>query len=65
MEFESCGFKYLARGRLGVDLKTTVIDWPVMRDFQLACFKSGLPNLDIPQDHTFWLPSTIIALKIT
>ena len=24
-----------------------------MRDFQLAFFKSGLPHLDIPQDHAF------------
>ena len=24
-----------------------------MRDFQLAWFKSGLPHIDIPQDHAF------------
>lgn len=39
--------------KLGLDLYTEVIDWEEMRDFQLAWFKSGLPNIDIPQDHAF------------
>ena len=39
--------------KLGLDLYTEVINWPEMRDFQLAYFKSGLPNIDIPQDHAF------------
>jgi len=39
--------------KLEVDLQTTVIDWPQLRDFQLSYFKSGLPNLDVPQDHMF------------
>ncbi len=38
---------------LGLDLFTEVIDWEDMRDFQLAWFKSGLPLLDVPQDHAF------------
>lgn len=39
--------------KLGLDLYTEVINWEEMRDFQLAWFKSGLPNLDVPQDHAF------------
>ena len=38
---------------LGLDLFTEVINWNEMRDFQLAFFKSGVPHLDIPQDHAF------------
>lgn len=40
-------------GKLGLDLYTEVINWEEMRDFQLAFFKSGVPHLDIPQDHAF------------
>lgn len=39
--------------KLGLDLHTEVIDWQEMRDFQLAFFKAGTPNVDIPQDHAF------------
>jgi N-acetyl sugar amidotransferase len=39
--------------KLGLDLYTEVINWNEMRDFQLAFFKSGVPHLDIPQDHAF------------
>lgn len=39
--------------KLGVNLKTEVINWEEERDFQLAFFKSGVPHLDIPQDHAF------------
>ena len=39
--------------KLGVDLYTEVINWNEMRDFQLSFFKSGVPHLDIPQDHAF------------
>lgn len=39
--------------KLGVDLYTEVINWKEMQDFQLAFFKSGVPHLDIPQDHAF------------
>ncbi len=39
--------------KLGLDLYTEVINWEDMRDFQLAMFKSGVPHLDIPQDHAF------------
>lgn len=39
--------------QLGLDLYTEVINWEEMRDFQLAFFKSGVPHIDIPQDHAF------------
>ena len=39
--------------KLGLDLYTEVINWEEMRDFQLAYFKSGVPHIDIPQDHAF------------
>ena len=38
---------------LNVDLYTEVINWEEMRLFQLAFFKSGVPHIDIPQDHSF------------
>jgi N-acetyl sugar amidotransferase len=37
--------------RLGFDLVTHVVDWEEMQDLQLAFFRSGVPNQDIPQDH--------------
>jgi N-acetyl sugar amidotransferase len=39
--------------KLGLELFTEVINWEEMRDFQLAWFKSGVPHIDIPQDHAF------------
>ncbi|QNI57184.1 exsB family protein [Synechococcus sp. BIOS-U3-1] len=39
--------------KLGLDLFTEVINWEEMRDFQLAWFKSGVPHIDLPQDHAF------------
>lgn len=39
--------------KLGLDLFTEVINWQEVRDFQLAMFKSGLPNIDGPQDIAF------------
>ncbi len=38
---------------LGLDLYTEVINWEEMKDFQLAYFKSGVPTIDVPQDHAF------------
>tara|TARA_Y100000589_G_scaffold254942_1_gene243876 strand:+ start:149 stop:1291 length:1143 start_codon:yes stop_codon:yes gene_type:complete len=38
---------------LKLDLFTDVVNWEQMQDFQLAFFKSGLPHIDIPQDHAF------------
>lgn len=39
--------------KLELDLYTEVINWEEMKDFQLAFFKSGVPHIDIPQDHAF------------
>ena len=39
--------------KLNLDLYTEVINWEEMRTFQLAFFKSGVPHIDIPQDHAF------------
>lgn len=36
------------------DLYTHVIDWEEMRDLQLAYFKAGIANQDVPQDHAFF-----------
>lgn len=39
--------------KLGLDLYTEVINWEEMKDLQLALFKSGVPHLDLAQDHAF------------
>lgn len=39
--------------KLGVDLHVEKMDWNEMREMQLAWFRTGLPNLDVPQDHAF------------
>ncbi len=39
--------------KLNVDLHTIVIDWNTIKELQRAYMYSGLPNLDIPQDHVF------------
>jgi N-acetyl sugar amidotransferase len=39
--------------RLNLDMHTLVIDWDEMRDLQQAYFRSGVANLDVPQDHAF------------
>jgi hypothetical protein len=39
--------------KLGLELFTEVINWEEMKAFQLGYFKSGLPNIDVPQDHAF------------
>ncbi len=39
---------------LNLDLYTEVIDWPEMRDLQVAFLKSGVPHIDTPQDHAFF-----------
>ena len=37
----------------GFDLKTQVVDWEEMKDLQVAYLRSGMSNLDVPQDHIF------------
>jgi len=39
---------------LGLELFTVVINWKEMRDLQLAFFRSGVPHIDLPQDHAFF-----------
>ena len=39
---------------LKLDLFTEVVNWPEMRDLQLAFFKAQVPHLDTPQDHAFF-----------
>lgn len=38
----------------GLDLFTYVVDWEDMRNLQVAYFRSGIANLDVPQDHVFF-----------
>lgn len=40
--------------KMGIDLKTIVIDWNIFKELQRAYMFSGLPNLDVPQDHVFF-----------
>ena len=40
--------------KLGLDLYTHVVDWEEIKDLQLAYFKSGVPHIDVPQDHAFF-----------
>lgn len=39
---------------LELDLYTEVIDWPEMKDLQLAFFKAQVANIDTPQDLAFF-----------
>ena len=48
---------------LSLDLHTTVIDWPEMRDIQRSFFLSGVANLDVPQDHAFIATLYSVAIK--
>jgi len=49
--------------KLGLDLYTHVIDWEEMKDLQLAYFKSGVPHIDVPQDHAFFATMYHFAAK--
>lgn len=48
---------------LGLDLYTEVIDWEEMKKLQLAYFKSGVPHIDTPQDHSFFATMYKFASK--
>ncbi len=39
--------------KLGVHLHIQKLNWEELRQMQIAFFKSGLSNLDVPQDHAF------------
>lgn len=49
--------------KLNFDLFTEVVNWEEVKDLQLAYFKSGLANLDVPQDHAFFAGLYGYALK--
>lgn len=48
---------------LGLDLYTHVVDWEEIKDLQLAYFKSGVPHIDVPQDHAFFATMYDFASK--
>lgn len=48
---------------LGLDLLTEVIDWGEMKDLQRAFFRSGVPHIDTPQDHSFFATMYKFATK--
>jgi N-acetyl sugar amidotransferase len=48
---------------LGLDLYTQVINWEEIKDLQLAFFKSGVPHIDVPQDHAFFATMYKFASK--
>lgn len=48
---------------LGLDLYTEVVNWEEMKDLQLAYFKSGVPHIDVPQDHAFFAAMYKFASK--
>ena len=37
--------------KLGVELIVEKLDWPTMREAQLAFFRAAVPHIDTPQDH--------------
>ena len=39
---------------LGLELYTEVINWEEIKKLQRAFFKSGVPHIDVPQDHAFF-----------
>ena len=49
--------------KCGFDLVTHVCDWETMRNLQLAFFKAGVPNQDIPQDHAIFASFYATAIK--
>ncbi len=49
--------------KLNVELHTIVVDWPSMKELQRAYMFSGLPNLDVPQDHVFLAAMYKYAVK--
>ena len=49
--------------KLGLDLFTHVVDWEEMKDLQLSYFKSGVPHIDVPQDHSFFATMYDFASK--
>tara|TARA_B100001287_G_C22674226_1_gene526854 strand:- start:922 stop:2055 length:1134 start_codon:yes stop_codon:yes gene_type:complete len=49
--------------KLNLDLFTEVINWEEMKALQLSFFKSGVPHIDVPQDHAFFASMYKFASK--
>lgn len=49
--------------KLKIELHTIVVDWPTMKELQRAYMFSGLPNIDVPQDHAFLAATIAYARK--
>lgn len=49
--------------KLNLDLYTHVVNWEEMKDLQLAYLKSGVPHIDVPQDHAFFATMYHFASK--
>lgn len=49
--------------KLDIELHTIVVDWNTMKELQRAYMFSGLPNLDVPQDHAFLAATYKFAKK--
>jgi len=52
-----------AVSKLGLDLERVTVDFEEMRDLQLAFYKSGVKNCEIPQDHAYLAALYRIASK--
>ena len=61
-ELSSSNVKLLVE-KLKLKLHTVVIDWKEMADLQLAYFKSGVSNIDTPQDHACFATMYSFASK--
>ena len=48
---------------LKLDLYTEVINWEEIKELQLAFFKSGVPHIDVPQDHAYFATMYKFASK--
>ena len=48
----------------GWELETVIIDWEEMRQLQIAFLKSGISNLDVPQDHAIFASLYYLAGKM-
>lgn len=50
--------------KLGFELYTYVIDWPIIRDLQRSYYKASVIDLDVPADHTIFGSIFQIAKKM-
>lgn len=62
-EIAEANIEKIVNKNKNIDLYTYVVNWQEVRDLQLAYFKSGIANLDVPQDHVFFAQLYKRALK--